>query len=337
MSKYINNRFVLCIFLILMLAVFFNSSSFAVEKYPIRPVTIILHYGPGGSTDMEVRTFQPYLKKALGAPAIIIEYKPGARGLMGTSDFLKAKADGYTLFWECGVMVINKLANEAVDYEIEDFVPVIGSTSDPRTFFVRKDSPYNNLQELIDDARKRPNKITIAYNNNMHYYMLTWMKNNLNMPVNLVGYPGGSPATTALIGGHVDCQISGGLGRLAFKDKIKAIGVFSSIKSKVWPEAMSISEIDIVKKENISIPEKEWAAKNVVWIRREVKENYPERYYKLVASFYEAVKDPGFIKRADDLGLSKTLVCRTPSEVEEIRSSSVKLFQASPELFEVFK
>lgn len=336
MKKYINNKLALNIFLILMLVVFFNSYSFAVEKYPIQPVSIIIPFSPGGTTDMQARVIQPYLKKTLDAPVITIENKPGANSIMGTIDFLQRKADGYTLFWEAGGIIFNKLLDENVNYEIEDFVPVIGVASDPFTFFVRKDSPYNDIGELIEDARKRPNEISLAYNDVRGLWTTTWLKKNLDMPVNLVGYPGGAPATAALIGGHVDFYMDAGLGRVPFRDKIRAIGVLSS-GSKNWPEAMPLSELDIVKKRNISLPERQASANNMVWVRREVKENYPERYYRLVASFYEIAKDPEFNKKADDMGLSSTLVWWSPSEVEEVMASTIKMYEAEPELLKLLK
>jgi len=325
--------------LVLMLVVSYSLFCLANSEYPTQPVTIIVPYNPGGSTDMAARTLQVYLQEALGAPAVIVENKPGGNALMGAVEFLKRKADGYTLFFnESGGMVLNKLLMEDVTYEMTDFAPVVGVVSDPRTFYVQKSSPHNTVEDLIKEIRKRPGEISLAFSPGSGQWLEMWLKKELDLPVNLVGFPGGGPATNALIGGHVDAYMDASQGRVPFKDKIKAIGVAYPERTKNWPDAIPILELDLFKKEGISyLPGMEAAMNNIIWVRREVKQDYPERFYRLVSAFYEVAKNPEFNQKAAELGIAPTLVWWPPSKVDEVVANTVEMMKGDPEIIKLMK
>ena len=339
MKKYLGDKLVLSVFVILMLSIFLNSYCFAVEKFPIRPVTLICPFNTGGGVDLTARTLQLFLREALDAPAVIVENKPGGNALMGTVDFLNRKADGYTLFVIGSEgLVLNKLLMEDASYVMEDFAPVIGVTSDPRTFFVQKDSPYNTVEDLINEIRKRPGEISLAFSAGAGQWLEEWLKKKLNLPVNLIGFSGGGPATTALIGGHVNAYMDAGAARVPFKDNIKAIGVVYPERTKNWPDAIPILELGLFKKEGIDyVPGMEVANNVTIWVHRNVREDYPERFYRLVSAFYEVAKNPEFKKRAIENGIDSTLVWLPPSEVDKIVASTVEIMKEDPELLKLMK
>lgn len=339
MKRFVCGKFLITTILILILVVSYSLFCFAEEEYPTKPIRIIVPYGTGGSTDLSVRAMQVYLKEALGAPAVIIENKPGGNALMGTVEFLKRKADGYTLFFnESGGMVLNMLMAKDAQYEMTDFAPVVGVVSDPRTFFVKKSSPYNTIEDLIKDIRKRPNEISLAFTPGSGQWLEMWLKKELNLPVNLVGFSGGGKATPALIGGHVDAYMDAGQGRVPFKEEIKAIGVVYPERSKNWPDAIPILELDLFKEEGIDhVPGLEAAMNNIMWVRKEVKEDYPERFYKLVSAFYEVAKNLEFQKAATEIGLISTLVWWPPSKCDEVVASAVEMIKGDAELLEAMK
>jgi len=340
MKQFIWKKILTTTILILMLVVSYNLFCLANSEYPTEPITIIVPYNPGGSSDTAARVIQVHLQKALGAPAVIVEDLPGGNAMMGTMEFLRRKADGYTLYLNClSGMVFNTLMIEPEQYKMTDFAPVIGVTSDPKVFFVKKNSPYNTLEDLIKEIRKRPGEVSLASTSGTSsYWLAMWLKKELNLPVNLVGFPGGGPASTALIGGHVDSYLDTGSPRVPLKDEIKAIGVANPKRTKGWPDAIPILELDIFKEEGIDyVPGEEIATSNTIWVRREVKENYPERYYRLVSALYEVAKDPEFNKKAIDIAIAPQLVWWPPSKVDEVVAAAAETMKGDPEILKMMK
>ena len=332
MQKTIYRKILVSILLIALFISFVTLVSFANQEYPSKPVTIIVPFNPGGSTDRAARTLQEYLKEALGAPAVVVENLPGAGGLMGTIEFLKREADGYTLlFIDGGGLVLKKFTMEDVPYDIQDLSAVIGVFSDPRTLFVQKESPYSNVEDLVVDIRKNPYTISLGYvSGSTGHWFSIWLKNTLDLPVNVVGYSGGSPATTALIGGHIDAYLDAGQGRVGFRDEIKAIGVAYPEKTKNWPEAMPLAEQDIF--EGVYIPGEEFANNGAIFVKKEVREEYPERFYKLVSAFYELSKNEDFKKKADEIGLTNTVSWWPPSKYDALMANAFKMMESEPEI-----
>jgi len=333
MKNFVWRKILTNVLLILLFVVSCNLLCFANTEYPTQPVTIIIPFGTGGSYDTAARTMQRFLQDALGAPAVIVENLPGGGTIMGITEFNKRKADGYTILMaDTGGMVLTKLKNPNALYEIKDFAPVIGLSNDPRTFFVQKGSSYNDVGDLIEDIRKNPDKISLGlcFGGSVEW-LAKWLKKRLDLPVNLVGFAGGGPATIALIGGHIDAYFDAGAGRVPYKDKIKAIGVAYPERTKNWPDATPLLELDAFKGIDY-VPGEEAASYCSFFVRREVKEDYPERFYKLVSAFYEVSKNPEFNKAAAEIGLAPNLVWEPPSKVDEKIESMFKLMSADKEL-----
>jgi len=340
MKELIRKKILITTLLILILIVSYNLFCLANSEYPTQPITIIVPYNPGGGSDTLARTIQPYLQEALGAPTVIVENKAGGATLLGQAEFLRREADGYTIFIAGpDGMILNKLLFPDEAAEITEFAPLVGVQSDARLFFVRKDSPYNTVEDLIKDIRNRPGEISLAMTTGSSgQWLAMWFKKKLNLPVNLVGFSGGGPATTALIGGHVDCYEDAGSGRVPFKDKIKAIGAVYPERVSIWPDAIPVLELDLFKEEGIDfVPGLATAANRALWVRREVKENYPERFYRLVSALYEVAKNPEFIKIATELGIADTLVWWPPSKLDEITAIATEVMKADPELIKMLK
>lgn len=308
------------------------------SEYPTRPITMVVPFSTGGTVGTSARIIQPHLQTILGVP-LVVENKPGGAGLVGMDEFLSREKDGYTVFYTgIAQIVLNRLLHpETVPYELSDLVPIIGVTSDPRTFFVPIDSPYDTVEDLVKEIRQRPGELSLCYTaGTSGQWLAGWFKKELDLDVNLVGYPGGSPATSDLLGGHVDAYEDTGQGRVPFSDKIKAIGVAARESNENWPDAIPLLELDIFKKEGIDyIPYEETANNIVAWVHKDVLENYPERYYKLVSAFYELAKNPKYIEDAGELGIPPTLVWWSPSKVNEVMLNTVDVMEEDPKILEL--
>ena len=309
-------------------------------KYPSRPVTIIVPFSVGGSNDIGARTVQPYLKIALGARAVIVENKPGGAGAIGTAAAAKRRADGHTLLYTgVDALTMATLLVKNPGFKIADFVPVVMVGTDPRYFFVRKESPYKTFDDLVADARKRPGKVSVAaIPGTGGHFFLAWVMENLKVPFSFVGYPGGGPATTSLLGGHIAAYCDAGTGRVGVRDKLRNLGTSMSKPTPQWPEAPPVLESKAFKKAGIKeSPGFESAITTTMWVRREVKEKYPDRYKKLVSAFDEVSKNKEFKAKAEQLGLDKVLVWLPPKRVEEIKASTWKVMTASPAILKQLK
>jgi tripartite-type tricarboxylate transporter receptor subunit TctC len=332
-------KLAISLFVVLLIGGLNIGAVFAAE-YPDEPVTLVVPFNVGGSNDIGARTVQPYLKEYLGAPSVIVENKSGGAGVIGTGVVAKRKADGYTVLYNgCDAMVMGTLLVEKTGYKIEDFAPIYMVTTDPRYFFVRKDSPYKTFDDFVADVRKRPGKVSVAAipGTGGHFYLM-WVLQKLNLKVNFVGYPGGGPSTAALLGGHVDAYCDAGTGRVGVREKVRALATALDTPSPQWPEATPMIETKAFKEAGIKkSPGFETAITTTMWVRKEVKENFSDRYQKLSEAFEKVSKDKKFQEKAEQLGMDKVLVWLPPTRVEEILADTIKLMHGEPKLVEMLK
>lgn len=131
------------------------------EKYPSRPITVIVGYTPGGSTDLAARTVAAHMEKTLGQP-IVIENRPGGNGAVGTIAAFKATPDGYTLVMTSGSILT--VMPWTVDLGFDPLqLSFFGSTHESlHVQLVRGDSPWKTIQEMVTWAKANPNKIVHA-------------------------------------------------------------------------------------------------------------------------------------------------------------------------------
>ncbi len=183
-------------------------TSFAGE-YPSKAVTMIVAYAPGGSTDTLARITAKYLEAELGQPFVVVN-KDGSGGDIGFTALAKAKADGYTIgLINVSPVVVNPITRpKVVRYRVTDFAPIANVVTDPGIICVGADSPYKTLQDLIDDAKKNPGKISISHEGKGggdHLGILAFEK-EAGITLNGVPFDGDAPAKAALMGGHIDAM-----------------------------------------------------------------------------------------------------------------------------------
>ncbi len=171
---------------------------------PEKPITIIVPWAAGGSTDQVTRVTAAEIEKALGQKVVIVN-QPGASGSIGTKNVLEAPKDGYT--WTAGAA--QDLGTYAVlgmlDTKIQDWALFL-NVANVSTLAVNPSTPYKSATELIDAMRAKPGQISVAtagVNSSGHSAMEAIAK-SANVKYKHVTYDGGNPAVVATVAGETD-------------------------------------------------------------------------------------------------------------------------------------
>ena len=133
----------------------------AQAAYPDKPVTIIVPFPPGGSTDMLARIMTPKMAEKLGQP-VVVENKPGATGAIGATQVKRAAADGYTILCaSIGVWVANPFLQKNLAYDpAKDFDLLTVAVKSPNVLVTNPNVPAKDVKELIEYLKQKPNKVT---------------------------------------------------------------------------------------------------------------------------------------------------------------------------------
>jgi len=270
------------------LATFFTLSATSMAaEYPAKPITLIIPLGAGGSHDMNARIFTSIIPTYLGQP-MIVKLMPGASGQKGTAALAKAKPDGYTLLFTHNFIDqlqhhIEKLPYDTLGgmiavWKLNDSVPLL---------FVRSDSPFKTLKELVAFAQKNPRKLVFPHSGKWGAGFTTGavLLGDQNMRVKFVLYKGGGPARRAMLAGDGDfafgrpSQLSG-----VYKaKKIRILAVAGPDRLKAFPDVPSFGELGYPKGGAIM--------DRIIMARREVP---TDRILKLRSAFAKLYTDKTF-------------------------------------------
>jgi len=185
--------------------------SSAQEKYPSRNIELYIVFVPGGTTDALARIFADELSKVLNVPITPIN-KPGASGTVGAAFVAQAKKDGYTLLGASGsAMALAPQMLPNVPFNtLRDFIPITIIGTSPNIIYVKNDSPLKSFEDLLDYAKKNPDKLTYGTagtGSDCHFFM-EQMQIYANIKVSHVPFKGGGEVLPAVLGGHVDFGVS---------------------------------------------------------------------------------------------------------------------------------
>lgn len=219
----------------------------AQERFPSKPVTLLVPQPAGGGADALCRLLQGELQKALGQP-VIIDNRGGAAGNIGTAAGLAAPADGYTVtFVNLSTMALNPHLYAKTGYSVADMQPVILLTSVANVIAVNPDKvPARTLLEFLELARKNPGKLSYATagNGSGNHLGGEMLKAMARVDLLHVPYKGGGPALNALLGGEVDAAVADPLAVLPHvkAGKLPALAVTSARRATALPEIPTVAE-----------------------------------------------------------------------------------------------
>jgi tripartite-type tricarboxylate transporter receptor subunit TctC len=220
------------------------------EKYPSRAIEMVIAFPAGGFADVTGRIFGEEMSKLLNAPIAPIN-KGGATGSVAATGMLKSPKDGYNLLVNTlGGMVLAPVILKDVAYDTnKDFYPIAFITSAPDGLTVRAESPYKTLQELIDAAKKSPNKLsygTAGTGVGGHFNSLI-LAQNAGIKIKHVPYKGGGEYVPALLGGHLDFVVGTAIATLPHESagKLKTLAFMGTNKMKALPTVPTTAELGI--------------------------------------------------------------------------------------------
>jgi tripartite-type tricarboxylate transporter receptor subunit TctC len=228
-------------------AVFAAAPAYAQADYPVKPITAIVPYAPGGNTDVIGRIVLEQVARTLGQP-IVIENVGGAGGTTGSTRGAKAAPDGYTLLvGQMGTHGASPALYPNLGYNpVTDFEHISQLTDTPIAIFAKKALPVNTLQELIDLIKKDPSKL-----NNGHGGVGATSHVSCLLFTSLIGarspmvpYRGSGPALQDLVAGTHDfmCdQIPHTVGQVQ-AGAIKALAIGTSERAAVIPNTPTTAE-----------------------------------------------------------------------------------------------
>lgn len=219
----------------------------AAFAYPEKPVTIVVPFPPGGSTDNIARVLAQKLSEKMGQ-SFVVDNKAGATGTIGAAFVKRAPADGYTLFVSSlGPFVIAPHLIKGVQYDaLKDFDPITVAVQAPNVLAVPASSPYKNVAELLAGLKKSPGKVSFASSGNGSSDHLSaellWQQTGtegLHVP-----YKGGGPAINDLLGGQVDAAFVNinGIIQHVKAGKVRALAISSEKRSPLMPDVPTLQE-----------------------------------------------------------------------------------------------
>jgi tripartite-type tricarboxylate transporter receptor subunit TctC len=230
-------------------ALVLTSSAACAQTYPSRQITLIIPFAVGGSNDMVGRAVGKKLTEAWGQP-VIVENRPGAGGMIGTSAVAAAPPDGYTLLLVSSTFTINPAIKKSMPFDtIKDFTPVAFIARSPLLVAASNNLPVNSAKELLALARSKPGQITYASSGPGSINQISAELIALSAGAKLmhVPYKGGAPALNDLLGGHVDIYVSSlpQVLPLAQSGQAKALAVTSAKRTALLPDVPTLEESGI--------------------------------------------------------------------------------------------
>jgi tripartite-type tricarboxylate transporter receptor subunit TctC len=214
--------------------------------YPSKPITLIVPWPAGGSTDRHLRGLAELAQKQLGQQ-IIVENKPGAGGTLGPSSMaLTAKPDGYTIAQYPMGMVRIPHMQKVPWHPINDFSFIIGLSGYTFGMTVKADAPFKTFNDYIEAARKQPGQVNYGSTGQgtSPHLLMEEVAANAKVQLVHVPYKGNADLQQALLGGHVMAQSDAtGWDRFVDSGQMRLLATFGEKRTKRWPDVPTAKEL----------------------------------------------------------------------------------------------
>ncbi|MCD0503805.1 Bug family tripartite tricarboxylate transporter substrate binding protein [Bordetella petrii] len=211
-----------------------------------KPISLVIPFSPGGSTDPVGRIIAPYLGKELGQ-SVVVENKPGAAGAIGAAHVARAAPDGHTILLNTGVVAVhpNTLKNPGYDVRT-DLIPVTQLAAGPYTLIVNPKLPVKSVQELVAYGKAHPGKLfygTSGTGGSLHL-LTEFFKQETGLDMMHVPYKGNGPVVTALVGGDIQLAFDTipGSKALAEDGRVRILAVTSLKRNALLPDVPTMDE-----------------------------------------------------------------------------------------------
>jgi len=272
--------------------------SFA-QTYPDRPVNLIIAAPAGGLTDVGARILTAVAEKLLGQPIVVLN-KPGAGGQVGWTEIARSKPDGYTI----GFIVMPGTNAVILDPERKavftekSYAPIINHVADPGVIWVRADSPYKTLKDLLEDAKQKPNTIRAATTGILgddHLNILMAEEAYPGAAFRIVHLEGSITQLKEILGGNIDVAFDnvGSVVKPLKAGQVRVLAVTDNIRSKFLPDIPCTAELGyptIISSSTRAIVAPAGTPQPMI--------------AKLADAFAKAMADADHVKRLEEQGLT---------------------------------
>lgn len=232
----------------LALAVLMSAPVFALaQAYPNKPITIVVPFVAGGSTDVTARAIGQKLSTQLGQP-VVVENKPGGGSTIGVAYVAKAPPDGYTLLFTTISMAINASLRPKLSYDsIKDLQPIVQISSLPLVLVINPNLPPKTFQEFIAYAKANSGKLNYASSGSGTSPHLAgeMFKTMTGISMTHIPYKGNAPVLNDLLAGQVDAHFGLVPGMLPYikSGKLRALAVTTKTRVASLPDVPTIMEL----------------------------------------------------------------------------------------------
>ncbi|MBN2569237.1 MAG: tripartite tricarboxylate transporter substrate binding protein [Deltaproteobacteria bacterium] len=215
--------------------------------YPDKPIRVMVPYDPGGATDFQVRIATMKSQTYVGQPMVVIN-KPGAGGMVGWNWVVTSAAkDGYDLYsYNLPHFIAQSIAfPDKVKYNIKNFEPIGNWGNDPAALVVAKDSAFNSAKDLIEYAKKNPDKVTVSGAGLYvgHHIALLQLNKACDIKAKYIPYTGGVPALLGVINGEVMAGFNNTSDAFRSKDRLKILAIADLDRDSFIPDVPTLKEL----------------------------------------------------------------------------------------------
>jgi tripartite-type tricarboxylate transporter receptor subunit TctC len=218
------------------------ASALAQTAYPGKPITILVPFGAGGSTDLAARAMVEALGSSLGQPLVVVN-KPGASGAIAMKSLLESAPDGYTLLMATiGTNSILPAVSANPPFKYDAMTPLARTQVSATVFAVRRDAPWKSVQEVLAAAKEKPGTLRastagVGTLHDLGLKILLKMAGAKPDAVTAIPYKGSAQAETALVGGHVDMTFTNLIAVISHirNGTIRALAVVPPVPGKRHP------------------------------------------------------------------------------------------------------
>jgi tripartite-type tricarboxylate transporter receptor subunit TctC len=266
-------------------------------NFPDHPLRLVVPFGAGGGSDTLARTLVGAASQYLGQP-ITIDMKPGASGVIGTSEFVRsAKPDGYEMIITGTGATTTIPHSQKLSYDpINDFEFVIGVVGLTEVLAVRKDFPAKDAKEFIEYVKANPGKVSLGHSGTggEDWALIRLLGNAIGSEITDVPFDGAGPASTAAAGGHIDGVVGSLVAVTPFMESgdLRVLAVLATEGSKALPDIPTMPSLgykDVVLDSRLGIAVPKGTPKPIV--------------QKLHDAFKKTMEDESFLSLAKRLNM----------------------------------
>jgi tripartite-type tricarboxylate transporter receptor subunit TctC len=229
-----------------------GSQEVLAEKYPARPVTMIVPFPPGGVADTVGRPMAEAMGRLLGQP-VVVENKSGAGGALGMAHVARSRPDGYTILMGLvsvsTIPVSEEVLGRTPAFTLQQLMPIARITADPTVLAVRADAPWKTFAEFESYVKANPGKLNYGSSGNygtMHV-PVEMLKLARDLRMTHVPYKGAGPAVLGVLGGEIDLVATGPASILGHvkAGKIRVLAHWGKEPLTALPEVPSLQALGV--------------------------------------------------------------------------------------------